>query len=324
MRPIFLLFLFVSFISSSNSDLDSTSVEEVVVYGIRQGPDLWKVSNGENVLWIMGTLSPLPKKMKWHSELVEAKIEESQALILPPKVTADVGFFQGISLASSAIGIKKNPDKKELVDVLPKEIYKRWAMLKQKYLGESNKIEKSRPLFASNQLFSKAVEKNGLTYDTKVEKKLIKFAKKHDLQLVRPNIVVKLENAKSAIKDFKKSQLDDLECFVDTLDILENDMENLRLRANAWAEGDVSGIHDLKLSSELNSCRSTIMNSRLAKEIGISDIQSKLSQLWLNEAIKALNQNQSTFAFLPIQYLLEDKYFLSKLEDQGFTIKVPK
>lgn len=68
-------------------------LETLVVTGVQPGPGLWRVSHEGNVLWILGTVSPLPAKMKWESAEVEAVIADSQQVLLPPSVTmtADVG-----------------------------------------------------------------------------------------------------------------------------------------------------------------------------------------------------------------------------------------
>jgi hypothetical protein len=46
-------------------------LDTVLVTGIRPGPALWKVSKGDHVLWILGTYSPMPKKMTWNSAAAE-------------------------------------------------------------------------------------------------------------------------------------------------------------------------------------------------------------------------------------------------------------
>ena len=50
-------------------------IEEVVVVGKRPGPPLWKVTNGEHTLFILGPLEPLPKSLEWDSESVAWIIE---------------------------------------------------------------------------------------------------------------------------------------------------------------------------------------------------------------------------------------------------------
>lgn len=53
-------------------------LEAMVVRGVQPGPGLWKVSKGDHVLWILGTLSPLPKRLQWQATEVETIIGQSQ------------------------------------------------------------------------------------------------------------------------------------------------------------------------------------------------------------------------------------------------------
>ena len=58
-----------------------TDLATMVVSGAQPGPGMWKVSKGDHVLWILGTLSPLPKKMEWVSGDVEDVIAQAQEVI---------------------------------------------------------------------------------------------------------------------------------------------------------------------------------------------------------------------------------------------------
>ena len=53
---------------------DAAELPTIVVSGEQPGPGLWKVTSGDHVLWILGTLSPLPKNMHWQPKDVEAAI----------------------------------------------------------------------------------------------------------------------------------------------------------------------------------------------------------------------------------------------------------
>ncbi|NCF33694.1 MAG: hypothetical protein GWP50_09010 [Proteobacteria bacterium] len=50
-----------------NQVTDQQIIEEVVVTGVRPGPPLWKVTHNNHVLWLFGTLSPIPKRMQGDS-----------------------------------------------------------------------------------------------------------------------------------------------------------------------------------------------------------------------------------------------------------------
>ena len=327
MRILSFILLTVSFqlFSSENHNINNNyEIEEVVAIGIRPGPELWKVSNGENELWILGTLSPLPKKMIWHTQLVEEVIKDSQALLLPPAVTAKIGFFQSLSLATSAIGIKKNPKKQKLIDVLPADLYARWLVLKEKYIGRDRGIEKTRPIFASQELFEKAIKKIGLKSETGIRKKVRKIAKKNKLELIKPLIILDLNKPKAAMKRFKKSELSDLECFTKTIERIETDLQAMRLRAFAWAYGDITKIKNLPYPDDDKACIGVILNSDIAQDVGMKDIQSRVRAIWIDEAKKALTNNKSTFALLPIRNLLAKNNYLNDLAAEGYIITVPK
>ncbi|HEU4602733.1 MAG TPA: TraB/GumN family protein, partial [Steroidobacteraceae bacterium] len=101
-------------IAADEIQTDDDSVEQLLVTGEQPGPGLWKVSKGDHVLWILGSSSPVPKRMQWHSKEVEEVIAESQEVIGSVQVKIDIGFFRGLLLLPSALGARKNPDGKEL------------------------------------------------------------------------------------------------------------------------------------------------------------------------------------------------------------------
>lgn len=324
-KLIYSLLILISLQSFANDNTQSNSnVEEVVVYGVRPGPELWRVTNGENDLWILGTLSLLPKKMLWHSEIVEAVIQDSQVLLLPPTADADIGFFKSLSLMPSLIGIKKNPDGKKLNDVLPKDLYSRWLVLKKKYMGNDKSIEKTRPIFASQELFYKAIKNIGLVFDTKVTKKVQKLAKKNKLAFITPTINIDIDKPKASIKKFKKSELNDLECFSTTLERLEGDLNVMLQRANAWANGDILAIKELKYPDQNKACGNAFLNSEVIQDSDMKDIVPRLKKAWVEAAVNSLQQNKSTFAILPMRDLMGTNSLLDELSRLGYSIKVPK
>ena len=113
----------------------SSTIEEVTVSGEQPGPGLWKISKDGHVMWLLGALQPLPKKMSWRSRSVEAAIAESQALLSVPKVDAGIGFFRGMTLLPAMLGARKNPEGAKLQEVLPPDLYARWLALKARYIG---------------------------------------------------------------------------------------------------------------------------------------------------------------------------------------------
>ncbi len=58
--------------------------------------------------------------------------------------------------------------------------------------------------------------------------------------------------------------------------------------------------------------------------MGVENIQERLRNIWLENAKNTIAINKSTFAILPISKILGDKSYLDFLEEEGYTINVPK
>lgn len=298
-------------------------IEEVVVSGEQPGPGLWKVYKGDHILYILGTLQPLPKKMTWRSRSVESVIAQSQEVLTSTDVEADIGFFKGLMLAPSIIGIRKSPEGKTLQQVLPPDLYARWITLKTRYMGRDAGIEKWRPIFAAQELYSKAIEKSGLSYSNVVWPVVKKIANNNGIKITTPQLVVEIEKPRAAIKEFKKSSMDDLDCFTKTLQRLETDLESMRARANAWAVGDVETLSKLAAPDQNAACREAIMNSQVVQERGFQNVPTRMSRVWADAAERALTENKSTFAVLTLSEMFRSDGYIAMLQSRGYVVEAP-
>ena len=301
-----------------------TQLQAVAVTGAQPGPGLWKVSKGDHVLWVLGTLDLLPKGMQWQAHDVQAAIADSQQVLDKPQVKFDakLGFFGTLGLLPSLIGVRNNPDGKRLVDMVPPDQYARWLMLKKKYLGWDNSVEKQRPIFAAVALFIAAIKQADLSNDM-LDPLIKKAASQHDLKLTPVNYTVVVEQPKAMVKDFKKAPLDDGDCFTKTLDHLDSDVALMRARANAWATGDLDALRRLPLSNQLQVCLTAVSQSGMAHELGLTDLEARVESTWVSAAVKALETNRVTFAQLPMERLLGEDNYLAALRAKGYTVTVP-
>ncbi len=302
------------------NDLDT-----IVVSGRYAGPGLWKVRSGDRVMWILGTQSPLPKRMEWDSTQVERRVSEAQEVLMPPTVNvdADVGFFRGLTLLPSLFKARKNPDGKTLRDVLPATQYARWQGLKKRYIGGDGGIEEWRPVFAALELYDKAITRSGMTRDPLVTNAVRKAAKRSKVKIITPTIKIKIANAKSALREFSSAALDDQDCFRRTLDRIEGDLGTMASRANAWAEGDVETLRNLPYQNQFTACSEVFTGTEMARKQGMQDIRARLENEWLAAAEKALGQNASTFAVLPMNQLLQADGLLQRLAAKGYVVEEP-
>jgi hypothetical protein len=298
-------------------------LEDILVTGEQPGPGLWKVIKGDHVLWVLGTQSPLPKKMTWRSAEAEKIIAHSQELLTSPTVDAKVGFFSGLALLPSLIGVRNNPDGAKLQDVIPADLYARWRILKEKYIGSDNDPEKWRPIFAAFELYSKAIEKSGMTSSNLVWPVVEKAAKKNKLRMTTPKVKVQIEKPRAVIKEFKKSQLDDVECFAKTIERLETDLDLMRARANAWARGDIAALTKMTHVDQAGACIAAVMNTQIVQEHGYQYLPAHLAEAWVDAAVTAVSNNQDTFAVLSIDEILKADGLLSRLRTKGYAIEDP-
>jgi hypothetical protein len=304
---------------------DAVELGTIVVAGRQPGPGLWEVRKGDHVLWILGTQSPLPKRMQWDSAYVQRRVAESQQVLLSPSASfnSDMGFLRSLTLIPSALKARKNPDDKTLQDLVPPAQYSRWLVLKKRYIGSDRGIEEWRPLFAAIELYAKAIETFRMTLDSRVDDVVRKAAKRNDVPMSSPKVEVKIAEPKAALKAFARQPLEDIECFTRTLDRIESDLGTMAARANAWAQGDIENLRDLPFRSQFSICNNAVTGNELARKLGMADIEQRVENAWIEAAEAALNKNASSFAMLPLSQLLQENGYLAKLAAKGYMIEEP-
>ena len=109
--------------------------DEIVVTGRQPGPPLWRVADGDHVLWIFPQLSPVPKDMVWQSDRVAAVIAQAQEALGLPNFGADVSprlylnpvnLIRGMRLAKR---LSRDTAGRMLEEVLSPDVYSRFAAL---------------------------------------------------------------------------------------------------------------------------------------------------------------------------------------------------
>ena len=305
--------------------MDGVELDTIVVAGRQPGPGLWKVSKGDHVLWILGTQTPLPKRMEWDSAYVERRIAASQQVLLTPTVEldVDVGFFTGLALLPTVFKARKNPDGKTLQEVVTPEQYARWLPLKKRWIGNDRDIEERRPVFAALELYRKAIERSGMTLDPIVVDRVRKTADRDDVPMSTPSVEIKIKDPKNALKEFAREKIDDRECFRKTLDRIEHDLEAMIESANAWARGDTEAMRDLPYGTQFADCNAAFTGSEIARKQGMHDIERRVEAAWFQAAERALEKNASTFATLPVSQLFKPGGYLDKLAAKGYVIEEP-
>jgi len=309
--------------AQSSSDVTANPpIDEVLVTGERPGPGMWRISKDGHDLWILATLRPLPKNMTWRSVLVEQRIAGSQAVLSPPDVDVDVGFFRGITLIPALLRARKSPDGRTLEEILPHDLYIRWLALRVKYLGSYD--EHRRPILAAIDLYEGALNQAGLTDNGMVWSAVEKAAKGNHVPVQPVQLKIKLPDAKGAVRDLGNiPQAAEIDCFAKTVERLEVDLQPMRQRANFWALGDIQGLRSLPYPDGEGACLNAFLAVPQFKD-QYESARSRLEDLWISAAKSALDINASSFAVLPITALLKEEGAIDRLKKQGYEVLEPQ
>lgn len=299
--------------------------ETVIVTGDQPGPGLWLVRKGAHDLWLLGTLSPLPKHMQWQSKRVEDVIADAQEVIRAPRVSLDVkaGFFSKLMLVPSMLGARKNPDGRTLQQVVSPQSYARWLALKARYIGSDNGVEKWRPLFAAQALYGEAMKKSELDGKDIVASVVTRAIEAHHPSVTVVKEVIMVTDPKPLLKEFSKTTLDDIACFDNTMTRIETDLDAMRARANAWATGDMAALQALPSPYQWEACSSAITDAGIGKRLGFGDAQQKVEAKWMAAVDAALDKNTVTFATLNLRDMLGANGYLAKLKAKGYMVLAP-
>ena len=296
----------------------SDQIEEIEITGERPGPRLWKVTRGDHVLWVLGTLNHLPRKMIWRSSEVESALDQSQQVLANgPSVSASVGPIAMIRLYFQWRSTQKNPSRTQLKDWLPPQLYARFETLKARFDPHDSSIEELRPSFAALRLYEKAVEAAGLTGRDAAERTVLKLAAKRHVPVKRAELTV--QDPSGALKEVSALPPSvEVSCLETTVTRLETDLPTMQERGRAWAVGDVDRLRQLSFPDQREACISALSNAPRVKEL-----IERAASGWDSAADAALTNDKVSFAMRPIYDLLSPNGPLSKLRAAGATVAGP-
>lgn len=307
-------------------------LETMTVSGEQPGPGLWRVSKGTHVLWIVGTQTPVPQKMTWRAKGIEAIVAQSQEVLSAPSMSVSmkqIGWFTALTMLPSALQARKNPDDAMLKDIVPAELHARWVVLRDKYIDsynindEEKNIEGWRPMFAALELYRKAINKSGLTSASPVWPVIRDAAKKHNVKITDLKFEPVINEPRAALKEMRSTRLADIECFERTVERIETDLAAMRVRANAWARGDVEAIRKLPATDQRAACEAAVRNASFMKKLGAENAIAQMEALWLNAAESALKNHTVALAVLPIAQIVSKDGYVAKLRARGYAVEEP-
>lgn len=311
--------------SSAESAREDIELEEVLITGERPGPAMWKVSRGDHTLWIMGTLSPMPAKMSWRQKRAEEVIRESGEILAESSSDwdMDIGFREGIGLIRTIMKLRHNADGSTLREALPADVYERWHAAHRRWFGEKpSPRERARPLYAALLLYMRALKKSGLTDEPLVWKRAESLAKQHKVKIRHRRFKVKVEDPKGMFTELAALPRDqEVACLVEVMDFIDNEVPQMKRRAEAWALGDLAALRALPPAALEPQCVGLGEGTRIDKLDKAE--QALFAKDWTGIVDWLLLTHNTSFTTLPVSKLFEKDGVLAQLRAKGYTVEEP-
>jgi len=303
-------------------------LEAVVVNGNIKGPGFWQVyKDDRHDLWIMGTLTPRPADIQWDATEARRLVSDADQVLWPAIYGVDIesNIFQQAALGWGYLQAQKNPDGKKLREVLSPELYARWQKAKAIYLPRNSSVERQRPLTAAQELLDAVVKRARMTREPLVVPAINDILKANKTPTLQPMFTVHLTNAqaKAALTDVRRQNLDDARCLEATLDAIDQDVPHMVGNANAWANGELEKLSFAGLAKREAACSDAMMNPEFSAKHGLPNILASVSGEWLKAVERALASKQVTVAFMPMENLVGPNNLLDQLRARGYTVNGP-
>jgi uncharacterized protein YbaP (TraB family) len=293
-------------------------IQEIVVEGQHEGPRMWTVRKGDHTLWILGTISPLPKKMVWQPDAVREVLKHTQEVVPAwPSYGIGANPLTALRVYIEWRRLQKPPDNLPLRQTLPAPLYQRVEALKARYDPKDNKLEGMRPILAGRQLVERVFDAAGLAQHNEVQQTVLQLARDQGVRVHQDKL--KIEDPVDVLKDVGKTPLDrEVACLESIVTLLETDIAPMQARAQAWALGDVDTLRKLPHAADRTACVSAVSNSERVRSL-IARAQDD----WLIAVEDSLRRNPGTLAVQSMDRLLGEQGTLAVLRSRGYSVEGP-
>jgi len=292
--------------------------EEIVIEGRHEGPRMWKVHAGDHTLWILGTISPLPKKMVWQPDAVQEVLKYSQEVVPAwPAYSIGANPFRALRVYIEWRRLQRPPEHMSLKQALPPELYARLETLKNRYLPKDTKIEQMRPMLAARELLTRVFDATGLALHNEVQASVLDLARAQHVRVRQDKI--RIEDPVDVLKDVGNTPpAGEIACLEAVVTLLETDLTLLQVRARAWALGDVETLRQLPHREDRGACVAAVSTSERVRSL-----IERAENDWLIAVQESLTRNSGTLAVQSMDRLLGDHGALATLKGKGYLVEGP-
>ncbi|HXY76341.1 MAG TPA: TraB/GumN family protein [Steroidobacteraceae bacterium] len=291
---------------------------EIVIEGRHEGPRMWKVESANHTVWILGTITPLPKKMVWEPVSVQEVLHNSQEVV-PAWPTYGIGYnpITALRLYIAWRRLQRPPDHMTLKQSLPAPLYARVESLKARYLPQDSALEEMRPMIAARELLTKVFDATGLALHNEVQAEVLTLARSAGVRVRQDKL--KIEDPVNVLKDVGATPLQgEIACLESVVTLLESDIPLMQTRARAWALGDVETLRRLPYAEDRGACLAAISTSERVRSL-----IARAEDDWLIAVQESLEHNSGTLAVQSMDRLLGANGALAALKAKGYRVEGP-
>ena len=291
---------------------------QVVISGRYRGPKLWCVSKNGHALWLLGTVTPLPKRMVWQTDDIQGLLRQTQEVI-PAWPSVGIGFHPFTALHLYALWRKAqtNPGHQPLQAVLPPALYARFSTLKLRFAPHDRRIEQLRPILAARRLYDDALAASDLTPRNDIQRTVLGLARQGSVPIHQDKLLVK--DPVDVMRDLTQTPRSaEIDCLQSVVTRLESDLGPMQARARAWALGDVALLRRLPHTDNRATCLEAVSGSARVRAL-----VAQAQQDWMSAAVQALDHNRTTLALQSMDLLLGPDGTLATLERMGYHVEGP-
>lgn len=296
-------------------DTDESGMAVVLVMGEQPGPGLWKVSRGRNVMWILGEVSPIPRKVEWRSQKFDKLLRRSQELLVD---------FSGYWAATRDEMVayrkaEKLPKGVLLKDKIPPKLNARVESTAKMF--RTGGMEDLYPFSATNRLVvgsMKSLDLKGFS---------ARFAAADMAK--RRNVKVTIYAAPEPPFETRLQtwqQPANVVCLQRVVDVLEDGGAGVKRLANAWSVGDIEAMRKLvpiysfsRDGFRADDCAAAMRGG----EKQSNDFKNERIRGWMKEAERALHDNGTTMAVVLMSDLFAADGYLTALRARGYEVVEP-
>ena len=288
---------------------DWANIETVVVTPQAAGPALWHIATPTSEIWILPTVSPVPKDLAWDSKFVTDQIKGSNVLLLPPRAT--MGVFEGLWFWMTDMDKLEQPDGVELESTLPQP-------LKGRFIATRTRIGQDADRYAKFLGGVAALRLEGDYFDFA---KLTGNGPQKTVESIASRAGISRKTtatypAMDVIRDVPKmTPVAHLACLDFALNDIDTASAHAVAAAQAWAVGNVAGIKANYIETRLDDC--------LQQNGAYARLRETANRDMANAILEALKKPGRSFAVMPMGFFLRKGGVLERLEAAGLTVSGP-